>query len=54
MRHAENLLAMAEESLISNDGELISIKGLEKLRDKIARIKADQAVSGVRNANFPN
>ena len=45
LRHAESLLEIAEESLVSKDGELISIKGITKLRDKIARIKASQAIA---------
>lgn len=39
MRHAEQLLRMAEEELVSDNGHIISIKGLKKLRDKLDRIR---------------
>ena len=42
IKHAEQLLEMAEQELISNEGHLISVKGLQKLRDKVDRIHASQ------------
>ena len=32
IKHAEQLLAMAEQELISSDGQIISVKGLKKLK----------------------
>lgn len=42
IRHAEALLRLAEEELVSAEGHMISIKGLTKLRDKLARIRAEK------------
>lgn len=40
IRHAESLLSLAEKELISDDGHMISLKGLRKLKDKVVRIKS--------------
>lgn len=42
IKHAEQLLEMAEQELISNEGHLISVEGLKKLRAKVDRIHATQ------------
>lgn len=43
IKHAEQLLTIAEQELISNDGHLISVEGLKKLRAKVDRIHELQA-----------
>lgn len=39
IKHAESLLSVAENDLFGEDGDIISLKGLRKLKEKVTRIR---------------
>ncbi len=40
IKHAESLLSLAENDLFGEDGDIISLQGLRKLKDKVTRINS--------------